>query len=174
LIRAAVYHGIGGHREIRLRPDDDLKLGKLVKRHGFQQELVFGRGMVIVEWYATVMEMVRGLEKNSFAGVDYRIDAVVGSLAAIVVLHIFPFVGMFLTPQPACWIYAAIAAIYWGLAAYSARELRQPWYAAVCYPLAMCLFVAVFARNVALNLWQGGLQWRGTFYALEELRRNQV
>lgn len=174
LIRRAVYHGIGGHRPIALRPDDDLKLGKLVKQHGFRQELAYGREMVVVEWYASVWEMVRGLEKNMFSGTDYRLDVVVFSSIALLLFHVLPFVAMWLTPAPACWFFTATAVTYWLLALYAAREMRQPFSAGLGYPLAILLFVFVMCRATMLNLWQGGLQWRGTFYSLRELRKNQI
>src|SRR5947199_2314204 len=44
LVRAAAYRAAGGHRAIAMRPDDDLKLGKLLKTRGFRSELVFGQG----------------------------------------------------------------------------------------------------------------------------------
>ncbi|HEY4587862.1 MAG TPA: glycosyltransferase family 2 protein, partial [Thermoanaerobaculia bacterium] len=44
LVRAAAYRAAGGHPAIAMRPDDDLKLGKLLKKKGFHQEFVFGLG----------------------------------------------------------------------------------------------------------------------------------
>lgn len=43
LVRADVYQKIGTHEVIRMRPDDDLKFGKLISREGFRQELLNGR-----------------------------------------------------------------------------------------------------------------------------------
>jgi len=36
LVRKDVYRAVGGHQAIAMRPDDDLKLGKLVKRNGYR------------------------------------------------------------------------------------------------------------------------------------------
>ncbi|HZV83200.1 MAG TPA: hypothetical protein VFF53_13635, partial [Geobacteraceae bacterium] len=47
------------------------------------------------------------------------------------------------------------------------------WYAAG-FPLATLLFVWIILRTMVLNLVQGGIRWRGTFYSLEELKRNRV
>src|SRR5262249_53483044 len=72
LVRAAAYRAAGGHPAIAMRPDDDLKLGKLLKKKGFHQEFVFGLGALRVEWYASVRELIQGLMKNAFSGVAYR------------------------------------------------------------------------------------------------------
>src|SRR6266446_10263487 len=79
LIRADAYRTIGTHRAIAMRPDDDMKLGKLVKKSGFRQDVVYGRGFITVEWYASLRELIDGLMKNAFAGVNYSLAAVVGS-----------------------------------------------------------------------------------------------
>jgi cellulose synthase/poly-beta-1,6-N-acetylglucosamine synthase-like glycosyltransferase len=65
LVRTRVYRQVGGHQRIALRPDDDLKLGKLIKKSGFRQSLVYGNGLISVEWYAGVREMALGLRKIS-------------------------------------------------------------------------------------------------------------
>ena len=36
------------------------------------------------------------------------------------------------------------------------------------------LFVFILLRTMLLNLWQGGIYWRGTFYSLAELKTNRV
>jgi hypothetical protein len=56
----------------------------------------------------------------------------------------------------------------------SARFHRsRPWYA-LGYPLMSVLFVFILLRTMLLNLWQGGIRWRGTFYSLKELKTNRI
>ena len=56
----------------------------------------------------------------------------------------------------------------------SARFHRsRPWYA-VGYPLTAALFVFILLRTMLLNIRQGGIRWRGTFYSLKELKANRV
>lgn len=38
LVKAALYRRIGGHASIAMRPDDDMKLGKLIKKNGGRQQ----------------------------------------------------------------------------------------------------------------------------------------
>ncbi|HET7460551.1 MAG TPA: glycosyltransferase, partial [Longimicrobium sp.] len=76
LIRADTYRRIGGHAPIALRPDDDIKLGKLLKKNGGTQDFLNAADRVRVEWYHSVGEAVRGLRKNGFAGIDYRVSVV--------------------------------------------------------------------------------------------------
>lgn len=63
-----------------MRPDDDLQLGRQVKRARLRQRLASGVHHISVEWYPGLSEAVRGLEKNIFSGFGYRISfAVLGS-----------------------------------------------------------------------------------------------
>src|SRR5262249_45072247 len=87
LLRSSVYTAVGTHRAIAMRPDDDMKLGKLVKKAGFRQDVVLGRSLLVVEWYATLGELVDGLMKNAFAGVNYSMAAVIGSTAGLLLTN---------------------------------------------------------------------------------------
>jgi hypothetical protein len=42
------------------------------------------------------------------------------------------------------------------------------------FPVATGLFVVILLRTMLLNLLQGGIYWRGTFYSLRELKANRV
>jgi hypothetical protein len=55
-----------------------------------------------------------------------------------------------------------------------AREAGAPWQAALLYPVISVIFCWIVLRAMVLNLSQGGITWRGTFYPLAELRRNRV
>ena len=67
MVRADVYRTIGQHEQIRMQVIDDLFLGKLIKRGGYRQECMDGRGFVEVPWYQSVSELISGLMKNVFA-----------------------------------------------------------------------------------------------------------
>jgi cellulose synthase/poly-beta-1,6-N-acetylglucosamine synthase-like glycosyltransferase len=80
LIRKDAYERIGNHRAIRMRPDDNRKLAKLIKGHGFRQGVAYGAGLVSVQWHRTLPGAVRGLSKSMFSALDYRISATVAGV----------------------------------------------------------------------------------------------
>lgn len=174
LVRAEAYRAVGGHRPIAMRPDDDLKLGKLLKREGHRQDLVFGRGMISVEWYASVREAVRGLEKNAFAGLEYSVAAVLGSTLSLLVLGVWPFLAVWVTDGLAQALSAATIVVMVAIYAASTRASgANPLYG-VLLPVPILLLVYAVWRSTLVTLRQGGIRWRGTHYPLAELRANRV
>lgn len=95
LIRKDAYERIGTHRAIRTRPDDDRKLAKLVKGHGFRQGVTSGAGLVSVEWHRTLPGAVRGLSKSVFSALDYRISATVAGVLIPLLTNVLPAFGLF-------------------------------------------------------------------------------
>lgn len=174
LIRAAPYRAVGGHERIRLRPDDDLMLGKLLKESGAAQRIAAGAGVVRVEWYATLGELVRGFRKNAFAGLRYSVLFAAGAVVGNLALAVWPFLAVWLTPgvERAMYVTAAVVqmAAYAGLA--SAQRTRR-WLAPL-YPLAALIFVAILGAAVLRTLRRRGIEWRGTHYPLDELRGNRL
>jgi GT2 family glycosyltransferase len=71
LIRRGAYQKAGGYEALANRPDDDLTLGDRVKKLGMRQELALGHGLIEVEWYSSLGELFRGVEKNTFAALGY-------------------------------------------------------------------------------------------------------
>jgi glycosyltransferase involved in cell wall biosynthesis len=171
LIRAAVYRAIGGHRAIAMRPDDDIKLGKLVKKHGFHQEVAIGRDLITVEWYASVGELIDGLMKNAFAGVDYSLPKVVGASVALFLMHVWPFLAIFITSGPARALNAVsvllIVLIFWTV------NLTRLGYV-LAFPAAALLFIYIMWRSALIAVLSGTITWRGTAYPLSQMRANRV
>lgn len=175
LVRRDVFEKIDGFRPIAMRPDDDLKLGKLVKLRGFRQDLVIGGGgMVVVEWYGSLWEMVRGLEKNAFAAVEYRLSAAVFITLSMLLLNIWPFMAPFFTTGLARWLYVADILVLLSALACSARETGNPLSCALGFPLTIILFIYIQWRAIFLTYWNNGIQWRDTHYSLAELRANRI
>jgi cellulose synthase/poly-beta-1,6-N-acetylglucosamine synthase-like glycosyltransferase len=174
LVRATAYRAAGGHRTIAMRPDDDLKLGKILKAAGFRQEFVFGLGALRVEWYASVRELVQGLMKNAFSGVDYRAGVIVTATLTQLLLFVWPFVAIFAIPGPARWLNLASVGVLIALCWINAPLAGVRRWHGVGFPLATLLFLYILWRAMLLTLWNDGIDWRGTHYPLAELKANKV
>jgi glycosyltransferase involved in cell wall biosynthesis len=174
LIRADVYHAIGTHRAIAMRPDDDMKLGKLVKKRGFRQDAVYGRDLITVEWYASIGELVDGLMKNAFAGVNYSLLAVTGSTAALFLTDVWPFLALVATHGVTRALngvsVALIVLIFWTGAHHGGPRLRY----VLAFPAAALLFAYIMWRSALIAVIRGSVTWRGTAYPLAQMRANRV
>lgn len=174
LVRRRAYDAVGGHAAIPLRPDDDMKLGKVLKKGGFRTEVAYGPDFLSVEWYASLGEVVRGLEKNAFSGCDYRVSLVLGGALFHLAATVWPYLALFVTHGATRAIYGAVVLLLTLLVADCASFHGARRWHAIGFPLATLLFVWIILRTMVLNLHQGGISWRGTFYSLEELRANRV
>jgi uncharacterized membrane protein YqaE (UPF0057 family) len=174
LLRADAYRRAGTHAAIAMRPDDDVKLGKIVKKAGLRQDFVAATDHVRVEWYHSVREAVHGLRKNGFAGLDYRLSLVLLTTVADVLLFILPFVAVFVTHGWTRGMYAASVLLLLSLFAGAAREQRVPVWYGVAFPLAGLLVLIAVWNATLYALVHRGIEWRGTHYPLDELRANRV
>ena len=174
LLRADAYRRMGTHRAIRMRPDDDVKLGKLVKKNGFRQDFLVGSGMVSVEWYATVREAIYGLRKNGFAGLDYRLSMVVFATLVLLVFFIWPFAAVFVAGGAARLLYAVAVGFILLQFAGMAREQKVPAWYGLLFPVASAMVILVMWNATLYALRHRGIEWRGTHYPLDELRANRV
>ena len=158
-----------------MRPDDDLKLGKLLKKNGFRQELMFGRGMLRVEWYASVRELIQGLMKNAFSRRGLPDLVVVSSTlspardSGLALPGGLPDLRADTLAEPGERP---------GAPAGSLLDQRSPGRSAaldgIGFPLATLLFLYIVWRSMLTILWNGGIEWRGTHYPLAELKANRV
>lgn len=174
LVRADAFRAVGGLTRIPLRPDDDIMLGKLLKRAGFRQAVAAAGGAVSVEWYRTLGELARGFRKNAFAGLRYSLALTLGTVLGNLALAVWPFVGLVLFDGAERALYATAAVAQ--MAAYAGPAVMQrtrPWLA-LLYPVASLLFIAILVAAVLRTLRRGGIEWRGTFYPLDQLRANRL
>lgn len=171
LVRRDAYARLGTHEAISLRPDDDLRLGQRLKRLGMKQFALIGAPFVEVAWYRTLGEAVRGLEKNTFAGLEYSVPMVLFAIVGLLGLLVVPYIAVFFLSGLAFWF--CLGAIVAQLATYVAsNEWQGPrsLLLAIGMPVAAVLFTYTIARSAWLTVRQGGIYWRDTFYPLAELR----
>jgi len=174
LIRREVYQAVGGHQAIAMRPDDDVKLGKLLKKRGYRQEMVVGLELVTVEWYSSIRELIDGLMKNFFAGLDYNVPISVASGLAVLYFNVWPFAAIFLLSGKARFLSLCAAVVLILFIADANHLYGLPLWYAVAHPLSALLFVYILWKSMLVTLWTGGIKWRGTHYPLALLRSNRV
>jgi hypothetical protein len=149
---------------------EDLRLGYLVKHHGFRQRVAFGRGLLRLHWAPGALGIVHGLTKNFFAMCRYRPLEMAGAVSGLAAMTLVPVFGLVLGPAelPSVLVLLALAGLY---LRNGERTGISPGYV-LLFPVASCLFLYGMIRSTVLTLAQGGVRWRGSFYPLPELRRN--
>ncbi len=174
MVRTEAYRAVGGHSPIAMRPDDDMKLGKLLKMRGCSQHCVFGIELLSVEWYSSFSEMRRGLMKNLFAGIEYSVLAVVFSAIGQLVLFVWPFVAVIVCAGIVR--YLNLAAILCLIAAFTvnSRLVRIKWWWCFTVPIAALVMIYLQFRSMILTFRNQGIEWRGTHYPLSRLRANRL
>ena len=173
LVRGSAYRACGGYEALRLTIVDDIKLGLLLHRAGRRTRAFLGGADVECHWGTTVPSMLKIMEKNYFAAVDFRVAPVVAG--AVVVTLILATCILGLWTRTAAGISAGLAPMLLALpAAVFARRLGwSPASAAMTPLLYPVLFFAV-VNSAVVTLRQGGVRWRDTFYSLDTLRRGNV
>ena len=174
MIRREAYESSGTIKAVALCVDDDLKLGKLIKSHGFRQDYLAGQGMVRVEWYDSIRGMINGLTKNSFAALNYNIAKTVFGLAGLLIFNVWPVFALFLTGGNTLVLNAVIILLMLGVYAKTARLIPTSPLYAFGYPIANCILCYIILRSTLTTLINGGVRWRGTYYSLKELKRNNL
>ncbi|WP_435021450.1 glycosyltransferase [Tundrisphaera sp. TA3] len=170
LIRAESFRAIGGFRHLALSVDDDIRLARALKYGGYAARLVLGRRAVAVRWQVGLGGMIRGLEKNFFAGMFYSLPRALGAGAAVVILGIAPHAGLFVGPiwtRAVCGI--GVASIVLALAGTKRGSGIGGVYGLILPVGAVAVLVAL-VRSVVLTLARGGVIWRGHLYPLAALR----
>ena len=174
LVRRHVYDAVGTYQALRMEVLDDMKLGKVVKKSGFAQRNVFGGDLISIRWARGATGIVNNLTKNFFAVLSFQWWRTLLSAFGLAFLNFGPFLGIFLAHGWARVPYAialgSLFAIYIGM---SWRSSVPPYYF-LLHPVSAALFIYTLLRSTFLTLWNDGIEWRGTKYPLDELRKGMV
>ena len=119
------------------------------------------------------MGIVNNLTKNFFAVLSFQWWRTVISAFGLAFLNFGPFLGYSgarMGATSVCRGAGSIFAIYVGM---SWRSAVPPYYF-LLHPVSTTLFIYTLLRSMILTLWNDGIEWRGTKYPLEELRKGMV
>src|SRR5207248_1689283 len=105
---------------------------------------------------------------------NYRYEKALGACLLAGFLAIMPYVGLLLAPGwlrvPFAIAVAAIFALYIGM---SRRSSVSPLYF-MLHPVGNALLIYAMFVSMAHAARHGGVVWRGTFYAIDDLRKGLV
>jgi glycosyltransferase involved in cell wall biosynthesis len=171
LVLKKSYESFGTHEKIKMRPDDDLQLGMKMKKAGYRQRIVTALHLIEVEWYGSLKEALVGLEKNTFAGLHYRISMVIFAILGVFITNVLPFVMIFSGNTTVAILSFGNIVLCGILYVIVIKKLTlfSPLMFLV-FPITALLFIYSIIRASLLTFKRGGIVWRGTTYRLSELR----
>jgi hypothetical protein len=173
LLRTASYRAIGGHEPLKMEVLDDVKLGVMVRRAGMRQRVYSAVRELEAEWAGNLWQMIKNLEKNWFAGVEYRLGA-----AVLLILMLFAAWGGAMTAplwSPG-WGWIALAGVLSTAIPGTLYVRRSGWplWTGLLVPFCHVAFPIAGINSTWKTMRQGGVRWRDTFYPLAELRAGIV
>jgi glycosyltransferase involved in cell wall biosynthesis len=171
LVSKEAYSSFGTHEMVKMRPDDDLQLGMRMKQAGYAQRIVTALTLVEVEWYGSLQEAFIGLEKNTFAGLHYRVSMVFFAISGVFITNVLPFITLFSSDK--IIVLLSLGIILLSGIHYVMVIKKMTIFSPVMFlvlPVTALLFIYSIIRASYLTYKRGGIMWRGTLYKLRELR----
>lgn len=174
MVAADAYKKAGEHKAVAMCPVDDIMLGKLIKKHGFRQDCLIGRGYVSVKWYSSVPELSNGTLKNIFALFDYDLAKVIAATAFQFLVGVLPIIGIFITHGPTRIL--SISAVVVRIASFmkSAADAGMNPLCGLWAPITPAIGIFNVWRAAITTIANKGICWRGTHYSLANLKAGMI
>jgi glycosyltransferase involved in cell wall biosynthesis len=172
LVEASFYRSFGGHQPIALDVLDDVKLGKMIKKNGGRSDFQMADEWLSVRWQPSLWGVIKGLEKNGFASLNYSVKQLVFVTLVFFVTMLFPCISPLFLPFHEASGFIATAAVWHVSYAGLVYRLPGAWRMVPLFMTGPCLMIFAFWRSAVITLRQGGIRWRDSFYPLKELRKS--
>ena len=173
LVRRSLLSQSPGLTWLKMEVVDDLALAQLVWQAGGKLDVYWGRECLGVEWYQSMGDLIRGLEKNLFAGAQYQYWRALLGIIGILFVAVAPWLSIFSSN----WLLslAAVGAFagYWLAWISGDKAQGVGWLERLISPSLLLVIAWAIARSTYITWRQGGIKWRETFYSIAALRRGQ-
>ena len=173
LVRRSLLSQSPGLPWLKMEVVDDLALAQLAWQAGGKLDVYWGRECLGVEWYPSMSDLIRGLEKNLFAGAQYQYWRALLGIIGILFVAVAPWLSIF----SGNWLLSltAVGAFsgYWLAWISGDKAQGVGWLERLISPLLLFVIAWALARSTFITWLQGGIQWRETFYSIADLRRGQ-
>lgn len=172
LVKRSAYQKAGTHIPISLRPDDDLKLGEMIKKAGLRQGVVYGEKEIWLEWYTSLADFIKGLMKNTFSVSNYHLPTALSQALLTFFVFVLPLPVLLMQQQPGLFMALAIILSQVVLMVFK-KGTHGKWWHALMIPVAGAIIMYILIKSAVETLRQGGIYWRDSFYPLHELRKQR-
>ncbi len=173
LVRRSLLSQSPGLPWLKMEVVDDLALAQLAWQAGGKLDVYWGRECLRVEWYPSMGDLIRGLEKNLFAGAQYQYWRALLGIIGILFVAVAPWLSIF----SGNWLLGltAVGAFsgYWLAWISGDKAQGVGWLERLISQLLLFVIAWALARSTFITWRQGGIQWRETFYSIADLRRGQ-
>jgi glycosyltransferase involved in cell wall biosynthesis len=178
LVRAVLFKKTPGFEWLRLEPGDDYGLGLMINQAGGSTRLAFADKDLSMTWYENVGAMFRGLEKNTFGpGAHYKWWRLLVVVFVLWALLAAPCVALTAGIVSGSWIMLGAALVtmtfHVVFSFVFVLEKRSETLSLLLFPLGVVMFTAMVLQSGLKCLRNGGIDWRGTHYSIDELRAGQ-
>ena len=173
LVRRSLLLQSPGLPWLKMEVVDDLALAQLAWQAGGKLDVYWGRECLGVEWYPSMGDLIRGLEKNLFAGAQYQYWRALLGIIGILFVAVAPWLSIF----SGNWLLSltAVGAFsgYWLAWISGDKAQGVGWLERLISPLLLLVIAWALARSTYITWRQGGIKWRETFYSIAAMRRGQ-
>lgn len=174
LVKRSSFERTEGWEWLRMEVADDVGLGMMLAEYDMKTRVLMSRDLLQLEWYPSTRAMIRGLEKNAFPAIArYSLVRAIGFFGVWCLVFFGPIAALF---HPSAWL-TGMGAVAIGASLpvhlYGASVLGRSPGPFLAVPIGQWLLMYVFLRSTYVCLRRGGVEWRGTTYPIEELRRHQ-
>jgi hypothetical protein len=176
LVSAERFRSTPGFEWLRLEPGDDVGVGMMIKKAGGSTRLAFAYENLSLQWYPSVAAMFKGLEKNLFGpGSHYRGWLLLLQVAMLEMFAVAPYVALAIGITQGSILLPLAAGAAIGMQLMFLLGVRPPLerLSVLLFPVGMLLLGAMMLRAGYQCLKNGGIDWRGTHYSLDQLRAGQ-
>jgi hypothetical protein len=153
-------------------------LGMMIKQSGGTTRLAFAYEDLSLQWYPSVTAMFKGLEKNLFGpGSRYRWSLMLLQVGVIWALVAAPYVSLGLglahglAPLGTAGAVAISMQLIFPVCFLADRKTKG--FILLLFPVGVLLITAMMLRAGYQCLKNGGIDWRGTHYPIDQLRAGQ-
>lgn len=171
LFRRETYDRTPGLPWLKLEVADDVALAQMLKAHGARTAVYETLGLISLDFYPSIGEYVRGVEKNSFAILGQFSMVKLTLACALTLLIEFGWMAGLAHPAPLARALSLLNfALVFGTSAAAIRIMGRSLRSLALVPVAAMVFVYAALRSGVVAHRRGGVAWRGTLYSVRELR----
>ena len=178
LVKADMFRRTPGFEWLRLEPCDDYGMGLMINRAGGRTRFALADEDLSLSWYGSVREMFKGLEKNLFGpGLRYQWWRMLFTVFLLLGLVVAPPLALIVGIKTGSSLLlasgtAAIIAHLVFVLIFVPEKGRESL-ALIFLPFGFVVFALMVIWSCLKCLKNGGIDWRGTHYSMEDLRRGQ-